>query len=105
MYEYRIKSEWNHYLPLLQQIINYTVYCSIETQLGRVIFGDMVDLWLNLPEGYAGRNDEDYLIKLHEAQSILIQATQDYLKKHKRKRAERNKLQRDARFARKIKVL
>ena len=43
-------------------------------QFGRVIFGDMVDsnLAMDLPEGHTGRNPEDYLMKLREAQSILF---------------------------------
>ena len=42
---------------------------------------------MDLPEGTTGRNPEDYLLKLREAQSILVQTTQDYLKKHQRKRS------------------
>ena len=30
VYEYRIKSEWSHYLPLVQQILNYPVDESTE---------------------------------------------------------------------------
>jgi len=41
---------------------------------------------MDLPEGTTAQNPEDYLIKLREAQSILIQATQEYLKKNQRKR-------------------
>ena len=65
----------SHYLPLVQRIINYTVDGSIGTQPERVIFGDMVDLDLTMdfPEGQTGRNPEDCLIKLREAQSISIQ--------------------------------
>ena len=87
VYEYRIKSEWSHYLPLVQRILNYTVDGSIGTQQGRVIFGDMVDidLAMDLPEGTTGRNPEDYLFKLRAAQSILVQVTQDYLQRHQRK--------------------
>ena len=36
--------------------------------------------------GFAGRNPEDYLLKLREAQSILVQVTQDYLKRNQRKK-------------------
>ena len=88
VYEHRIKAEWSHFLPLVQRILNYTVDGSIGTQPGRVIFGDMVDsdLAMDLPEGTTGRNPEDYLVKLREAQSILVQTTQDYLKKNQRKR-------------------
>ena len=59
------------------------------TQLGRVIFGDMVDcdLAMDWPEGTTGRNPEDYMFKLREAQSILVQVTQDYLQRHQRKRS------------------
>ena len=39
------------------------------------------------PEGTTGRNPEDYLFKLREAQSILVQVTQDYLQRHQRKRS------------------
>jgi len=89
VYEYRIKSEWSHYLPLVQRILNYTVDRSIGTQPGRVLFGDMVDCdsATDLPEGTTGRNPKDYLLKLREAQSILFQTTQDYLRKHQRKRS------------------
>ena len=68
VYEYRIKSEWSQYLPLVQRIINYTVDGSIGTQPDRVIFGDMMDcdLAMDLPEGKIGRNPEDYLLKLRE---------------------------------------
>ena len=45
------------------------------------------DLAMNFPEGQTPRTPEDYLVKLREGQSILIQTTQDYLKKHQRKRA------------------
>jgi hypothetical protein len=47
----------------------------------------MVDcnLAMDLPEGTTGRNPEDYLVKLREAQAILVQVTQDYLSKHQRK--------------------
>ena len=69
VYEYRIKSEWSHYLPLVQRIINYTVDGSIGTQPIRVIFGDMEDsnMVMDLPEGQTGRNPEDYLINIREA--------------------------------------
>ena len=89
VYEYRIKSEWSHYLPLVQRILNYTVDGSIGSQPERMIFGDMVDcdLAMDLPEGTTGRNPEDCLLKLREAQSILVQVTQDYLKRHQRKRS------------------
>jgi hypothetical protein len=89
VYEHRIKAEWSHYLPLVQRNHNYTVDGSIGTQPGRVIFGDMVDrdLAMDLPEGTTGRNSEDYLVKLREAQSILIQVTQGYLQRHQRKRS------------------
>jgi hypothetical protein len=88
VYEYRIKDHWSHYLPLVQRIINYTIDGSIGTQPARVIFGDMIDsdLAMDLPAGTTAQNPEDYLVKLREAQSILVQATQDYLKKHQRKR-------------------
>ena len=88
VYEYRIKAEWSHYLPLFQRILNYTVDGSIGTQPGRVIFGDMVDsdLAMDLPEGTTGRNSEDYLVKLREAQSILVQATQASKKESKKER-------------------
>jgi len=39
-----------------------------------------------LPEGTTAQNPEDYFVKLREAQSILVQATQDYLEKNQRKR-------------------
>ena len=89
VYEYRIKSEWSHYLPLVQRIINYTVNGSIGTQPRRVPFGDMVDcdLAMHFPEGTTGRNPEDYLLKLREAQSILVQTTQDYLRKQRKRSA------------------
>jgi len=42
VYEYRIKSEWSHYLPLVQRNLNYTVDGSIGTQPGRVqIYGGL----------------------------------------------------------------
>ena len=41
---------------------------------------------MDFPEGQTGRNPEDYLIKRREAQSKLIQTTQDYLRQHQRKR-------------------
>jgi len=67
--EYRIKSEWSHYLPLVQRILNNTLDGSFGSQPGRVIFGDMVDcdLAMDLPEGTTGRNPEDYLLNLREA--------------------------------------
>ena len=60
---------------------------SIRTQPERVLFWDMVDcdLAMDLPEGTTGRNPKDYLLKLREAQFILVQTTQDYLRKHRRK--------------------
>ena len=56
-------------------------------QLVRVIFGDMIDsdIAMDLPEGTTARNPEDYLVKLRQAQSILVQTTQDYLKMNQRK--------------------
>ena len=74
VYEYRIKSEWSHYLRQVLRIINYIVDGSIGTQPGRVIFGDMVgcDLTMDLPGGTTGRNSEDYLLKHRESQSILL---------------------------------
>ena len=44
------------------------------------------DIAMDLPEGTTARNPEDYLVKLCEDQSILVQTTQDYLKKNQRKR-------------------
>ena len=43
------------------------------------------DLAMDLPEGTTGRNPEDYLLKLREAQAILVQVTQDYLSKASKK--------------------
>ena len=67
----------------------YLIQWSIGTQPGRVIFRDIVgsDLDMDLSEGTTGRNVEDFLLKLREAQSVLAQATQDYLRKHQRKRS------------------
>jgi len=61
----------------LRRIINFTI------PPGRVIFG-MVDseVAMDLTEGYTGHIPEDYLIKIREAQSILIEATQYYFKRH-----------------------
>ena len=42
------------------------------------------DLAMDLPEVTIAQNPEDYLVKL-DAQSILIKATQVYLKKNQRK--------------------
>ena len=52
-----------------------------------MIFGDMIDsdIAMDLPEGTTARNLEDYLVKLREARSILVQTTQDYLKRIKEK--------------------
>ena len=52
VYEFRIKDNWSHYLPLVQRIMNY-IDGSIGTQPARVIFGDMVDsdIAMDLPEG------------------------------------------------------
>ena len=88
VYEYRTKEDWSHYLPFVQRIINYTIDGSIGTQPTRVIFGDMIDsdIVMDPPEGTTARNPEDYLVKLREAQSILIQTTQDYIIKNQRKR-------------------
>ena len=85
VYENRIKEHCSHYLPLVQKTLIYTSDGSIGTQPARVIFGDMIDsdLAMDLPEGTTARNPEDYLVKLRDAQSILAQATQDYLKKTK----------------------
>ena len=65
VYEYRIKSEWSHYLPLVLRMLNYTVDGSIRTQPSRLIF-DKVDCYLamDIPERTTGRNPEDYLFKL-----------------------------------------
>jgi len=38
---------------------------------------------MDLPEGTTARNPEDYIVKLRDAQSILVQTTQEYLKKSK----------------------
>ena len=88
VYENRIKEHWSHYLPLVQRIINHTIDGSIGTKPARAIFGDMIDsdFDMDLPEGITARNPEDYLVKLRDAQSILVQATQEYLKKNQRKR-------------------
>ena len=93
VYENRTKDNRNHILiiyhilPLVQRIINYTVDGSIGIQPARIIFGDMVDsdLAMDIPEGTTARNPEDYLVTLRDAQSILAQATQAYLKKNQRK--------------------
>jgi hypothetical protein len=79
MHQYRIKSEWSHYLPLVQRIINYTVDGSNGADPGRVIFGDMVDsdLAMDFLEGQTGRKPEDYLIKLRE---VSIHIDSDYSK-------------------------
>ena len=41
---------------------------------------------MDLPEGTTARNPKDYVVKLYDAQSILVQATEDYLKRNQRKR-------------------
>ena len=37
----RIKSEWIHFLPLAQRILNYSVDVSIGTQPARELFGEI----------------------------------------------------------------
>lgn len=41
---------------------------------------------MNLPEGTIARNLEDYQVEIREAKSILIQATQSYLKNNQIRR-------------------
>ena len=70
------------------KIINYTVDGSIGMQPGSVIFGDMVDSDLSIDlygTFWSKNNPENCLMKIREAQSILVQFTQDYLKKRQRK--------------------
>ena len=88
VYENRIKEHWSHYLPLVQRIINCTIDGSIGTQPALVIFRDMIDsdIAMDLPEGTTARNPEDYLVKLRNARSTLVQVTQDYLRNNQRKR-------------------
>jgi len=44
------------------------------------------DIAMDLPEGTTAQNPEDYLVKLAKrAQLILVEATQEYLKKNQRK--------------------
>ena len=59
VYEHRLKSEWSHYLPLVQRIIDCTVDGPIGTQPGRVILGDIVDsnLVIDLLERRTGKNE------------------------------------------------
>jgi hypothetical protein len=89
VYEKRIKSEWSHFLPLVQRILNYSVDGSIGTQPARVLFGEIAfsDIAMDLPSEWANRDSLEFLSKLREAHSTLIRVTQDYLKKNQRKRS------------------
>ena len=40
---------------------------------------------MDIPEGTTAQNPEDYLVKLREAQLILVQATQEYLKNQRKR--------------------
>jgi hypothetical protein len=50
VYEKRVKEEWSQFLPLVQRIMNYSIYGSIGTQPARVLFGDIAgsDLAMDL---------------------------------------------------------
>ena len=100
--ENRVRDVCSQYLPFVQRILNYTIDGSIGTQPVRVIFGDVEtsDIALDVPADWGGRNVEDYLIRLRGGQSIILRATQDYLKKNKRKRSSdsRKKGQDEAKF-------
>ena len=82
----QIKSEWSHFLPLVQRILNYSVDGSIGTQPARVLFGEIAfsDIAMDLPSERANR-DSLGQIELREAHSTLIRVNQDYLKKNQRK--------------------
>ena len=71
---------------LVQRILNFTSDGSIGTQPERVIFGDLETSDI-APANWGGRKVEDYLVRLREGQSIILRATQDYLKKYQRKRS------------------
>jgi len=72
VFEYRMKSEWSYYLPLVQRILNYTEEGSIGTQHGRVLFGDGGLRFGKGSRGTSDQNPEDYRLKLREAQSTLV---------------------------------
>jgi hypothetical protein len=78
VFEKRILSVWSQYLPLVQRIINYSIDGSIGTQPARVTFGELAssDLAMDLPSEWEGRTVAEYLVKLREAQAILIKTTQ-----------------------------
>jgi hypothetical protein len=84
VFEKRIKETWSHYLPLVQRIMNYTVHGSIGTQPAKVVLGDISssDVAMDVPESCRDHNVIHYLVKLREAQAILIRVTQDYIKRN-----------------------
>jgi hypothetical protein len=64
--------------------MNYTVDGSIGTQPTKVVFGDISssDVAMDVPESWRDHNVIHYLVKLREAQAILIRVTQDCLKRN-----------------------
>jgi hypothetical protein len=77
------------FLPLVQRFINYTIDGSIGTQSARVLLGDITgsELAMAEPQGDARRDPHTFLVKLREAQAILMKATQDILRLKQRKRS------------------
>ena len=71
LYEKRIKSEWSHFLPLVQRILNYSVDGSIGTQPARVPFGEIAFSDMDLPSEWANRDSLEFLSKLREAHPTL----------------------------------
>jgi hypothetical protein len=84
----RIKEYWSRYLPLVQRIMNYTIDGSIGTQPARVLLGDIAgsELAMAVPQGDERQDSHAFLIKLREAQAILMKTTQDFLRLKQRKR-------------------
>ena len=83
----------------MQRILNLTIRWI---QSARVIFEDLEtsDIALDAPADWGGRKVEDYLVRLRDGQSMLLRASQDYLKKNQRKRSSdgRKKGQNVAKF-------
>jgi hypothetical protein len=73
--------------PVLEQIEGHSSIPIGPRMPARVIIGDLAksDLVMDLPQDWADRSVADYLVRVREAQVILIRKTRDFLDLNQKK--------------------
>ena len=88
VFDMRLKEKWSFVLPMVQRILNCTYDSSIGTYPAKILFGNKIPIQLPIVVKLSDVQSQpvsEYLVKLQSDLDIIVDASQQHIKKLKEK--------------------